>query len=207
MTDKKTGIVMATMLEASPFIKGLALEKTAEKPFPVFSSDSFELIISGIGKVYAALAASILIREYGLLRLINTGAAGGLRTGFNTGDILHITQVVDFDRPKLINKKIRLMKPDILPGYKNATLATLDRPVITPEDREAVGQYADIIDMEGAGFLQSCRTFGAEAYIWKMITDTAEHDKDADIIANIKLLIDDLFNYIMDNVFPDIFKI
>lgn len=207
MTNKKTGIVMATMLEASPFIKGLALEKTAVKPFPVYSSDSFELIISGIGKVYSALAASILIREYGSHRLINTGAAGGLRTGFKTGDILHISQVADYDRPKLINKEIRLMKPDIFPGFKNASLATLDRPVITPEDRETVGQYADIIDMEGAGFLQSCRAFGAEAYLWKMVSDTAEHDKDADIIANIKKLIDDLFNYMMDHVFPVIFKI
>lgn len=207
MTNKKTGIVMATMLEASPFIKGLSLEKTAVKPFPVFSSDSFELAISGIGKVYSAIAASILIREYGLCQLINTGAAGGLRAGFKTGDILHISQVADYDRPKLINKKIRLMTPDILPGYKNASLATLDRPVITPEDREAVGQYADIIDMEGAGFLQSCRTLGSKAYLWKIVSDTAEHDNDSDIIANIKMIIDDLFNYMMDRVFPVFFKL
>jgi nucleoside phosphorylase len=118
---------MATMLEASPFIKGLALEKISVKPFPVFSSDNVILIISGIGKVYAALAASILIREYGSKCLINTGAAGGLRTEYRTGDILHITEVIDFDRPKLINKEIRIIKPDVMPGFKNVSLATLDR--------------------------------------------------------------------------------
>ena len=207
MTNKKNGIVMATMLEASPFIKGLALEKTAAKPFPVYSSDNIILIISGIGKVNAALAASVLIREYGSLTLINTGAAGGLRAGFHTGDILHVSEVIDYDRPKLINKEIRVIKPDVLPGFQNASLATLDRPVITPEDRESVGQYADIIDMEGAGFRQSCRIFKAEAYLWKMVSDTAEDDKDADIIANIKKLIDDLFNYMMDRLFPVIFKL
>lgn len=203
---KKTGIVIATMLEAAPFIKGLSLEKIQVKPFPVYSSGNIELIISGIGKVYAALAASVLIREYGSLTLINTGAAGGLRAGFNTGDILHIPEVIDYDRPKLINKEIRVMKADVIPGHKHASLATLDRPVITPEDRETVGKHADIIDMEGAGFLQSCRTFGAEAYLWKMISDTAEHDKDADIISNIKMMINTLFDYMMESVFPVFFE-
>jgi nucleoside phosphorylase len=199
---QKTGLVMATMLEAEPFIKGLSLMKTAVKPFPVYSGDHVELIISGIGKVYSALAASILIREYGSLSLINAGAAGSLRFGFKTSDILHIHEVIDYDRPKLINKKMRVMKPDIMPGYKNASLATLDRPVITAEDRKNVGQYADLIDMEGAGFLQSCRTFGADAYLWKMVSDTAEHEKDEDIISNIKIMIDTLFSFMMENVFP-----
>lgn len=207
MINKKTGIVMATMLEASPFIKGLALKKIADKPFPVYSSDNLLLIVSGIGKVYAALAASMLIREYGVETILNIGAAGGLRLGFQTGEILHITEVIDYDRPMLINKDIRILKPDILPGFKNASLATLDRPVITPEDRELVGRFADIIDMEGAGIIQACRKLGAEAYFWKMISDTAEHTKDADIISNIKTMIDVLYIYVLEKVIPVFQKI
>lgn len=200
---KKTGIVMATMIEASPFIKGLSLEQTSGKPFPLYSGGDFVLIISGIGKVYAALAAGFLIRENGAESLINTGAAGGLRGGFNAGDIIHVSEIIDYDRPKLINKETRVMKPDIMPGFRNASLATLDRPVITPEDRALVGQYADIIDMEGAGFLQACRTFGKEAYLWKMVSDTAEHEKDADIVANIKKMVDSLYTFMKERVFPE----
>ncbi len=198
----KTGIVMATKLEAKPFIAGLKLDQVLQKPFPVYSSDEFVLIISGIGKVYAALSAGLLIREYGIAKLINAGAAGGLRHGFTTGDILHVAEVIDYDRPKLINKEPRSLVPDILPGFSNASLATLDRPVISIDDRNSVGELADIIDMEGAGFLQSCRTFGAEAYIWKLVSDTAEHDKDSDIVSNIKKMIDSLYRFMDEQVFP-----
>lgn len=198
----KTGIVMATKIEANPFITGLELEQITQKPFPVYSSDEFILIISGIGKVYAALSTGVLIREHGVTKLINAGAAGGLRHGFTTGDILHISEVTDYDRPKLINKELRRMTPDILPGFRNASLATLDRPVLSPEDRNSVGELADIIDMEGAGFLQACRTFGAEAYIWKLVSDTAEHDKDSDIVSNIKKMINKLYLFMDEQVFP-----
>lgn len=198
----KTGIVMATKIEANPFITGLELEQITQKPFPVYSSDEFILIISGIGKVSAALSTGVLIREHGVTKLINAGAAGGLRHGFTTGDILHISEVTDYDRPKLINKEPRRMTPDILPGFRNASLATLDRPVLSPEDRNSVGELADIIDMEGAGFLQACRTFGAEAYIWKLVSDTAEHDKDSDIVSNIKKMINKLYLFMDEQVFP-----
>lgn len=201
---KKTGIVMATMIEASPFIKGFSLEQVSRKPFPLYSGSDFVLIISGIGKVYAALAAGVLIRENGVESMINAGAAGGLRSGFNAGDILHVSEIIDYDRPKLINKEIRTMKPDVIPGFRSASLATLDRPVITPEDRSVVGRYADIIDMEGAGFLQACRTFGVEAYLWKMVSDTAEHDRDADIVANIKKMIELLYIFMEEKVFPEL---
>jgi nucleoside phosphorylase len=57
--------------------------------------------------------------------------------------------------------------------------------------------------MEGAGFLQACRTFGAEGYLWKIVSDTAEHDKDADIVANIKAMIDTLYIFMKERVFPE----
>jgi hypothetical protein len=60
MINKKTGIVMATMLEASPFIKGLALKKIADKPFPVYSSDNLLLIVSGIGRFMPLLLLQCL---------------------------------------------------------------------------------------------------------------------------------------------------
>lgn len=197
----KTGIVMATMIEAAPFISGLKLEEQTRRPFPLFSGNEFTLIISGIGKVYAALAAGILVREMGVKELHNAGAAGGLREGFSTGDILHVSEIIDFDRPKLVNKEIRRMKPDVFEGFRTATLATLDRPIIRHEDRCMVGQYADIIDMEGAGFLQACRTFGVKGYLWKMVSDTAEHEKDSEIIGNIRTLIAGLYDFMSLNVF------
>ncbi len=200
----KKGIVIATMIEAAPFIKGLSLEQIMKKPFTIFSNDDYLLIISGIGKVYAALAAGFLIREYALVTLYNVGAAGGLREGISAGDIFHVSEVIDFDRPKLKNSEIRKMKPDINDGYRYASLVTLDRPVITVEDRNVMGRYADIVDMEGAGFLQGCRVFSAKGYIWKIVSDTVEDDKDTDIISNIKKLANSLFLFINEKVLTGI---
>jgi len=196
----QTGIVMATMLEAAPFIKGLGLELETREPFPLYTAGSTVLVISGIGKVNAALAAAHIIREKGITILHNAGAAGALREGVNERDIFHITEIIDWDRPKLINKEIRRTVPDRLEGFREASLATLDRPVITRGERQRVGEAARLVDMEGAGFIQACRLYKARGYLWKIVSDTAEHEEDRDIIANIKLMIEDLFLFMKERV-------
>lgn len=195
-----TGIVMATMLEAEPFIKGLGMVLESREPFPVYIAGGLVLVISGIGKVNAALAAAHIIREKNISVLHNPGAAGALREGILEKEIFHIKEIIDWDRPKLINKEIRKIRPDKIEGFREASLATLDRPVITRGERQRVGEAADLVDMEGAGFMQSCRIHGAKGYLWKIVSDTAEHEQDKDIIANIKLMIEDLFVFMRDRV-------
>ncbi len=196
----ESGIVMATMLEAAPFISGLGLALEKREPFPVYTSGDMALVISGIGKVNAALAAAHLIQAKNIRTLHNAGAAGGLRDTIHARDIFHITEIIDWDRPKLINREIRRIIPDRIEGFTGASLATLDRPVISRGEREKVGQAAKLVDMEGAGFVQACRAYKVQGYLWKIVSDTAEHEADRDIIANIKLMIDDLFVFMKNNV-------
>lgn len=191
---------MATMLEAASFINGLGMTLETREPFPVYIAGELVLVISGIGKVNAALAAAHIINTKNITLLHNPGAAGALRDGINEREIFHITEIVDWDRPKLINKEIRKIKADKLDGFSEASLATLDRPVITRGERQKVGEAADLVDMEGAGFMQSCRIHGAKGYLWKIVSDTAEHEQDKDIIANIKLMIEDLFVFMKNRV-------
>lgn len=80
-----TGIVIATMLEAEPFIAGLSLKLEAHEPFPVYTAGEIALVVSGIGKVNAALAAAHLIREKSIPLLHNPGAAEALREGIGSG--------------------------------------------------------------------------------------------------------------------------
>lgn len=195
-----TGIVIATMLEAEPFIAGFQMELTAREPFPVYVAGDISLVISGIGKVNAALAAAHLVREKNITLLHNAGSAGALREGISTGSIYHINEIIDWDRPRLKDRSARSIIPHRLEGFSEASLATLDRPVITRSERELVGRAAELVDMEGAGFIQACRTHKVKGCLWKIVSDTAEHQKESEIIANIKQVAGGLFQFMEQRV-------
>jgi nucleoside phosphorylase len=190
-----TGIVMATRLEAEPFIGSGLFTCIEEKPLPVYQYGSVFLILSGIGKAYAAIASTYLITKYKTEVMYNIGAAGSTTEDFILGDILHIDSVIDYDRPTLIGSKPRYLKPEVLTDYKTATLATQDVAVVSPVEREKVGKFASLVDMEGAAFVQACRTFKVKNYLFKIVTDTPVHTADKQIIDNIKTTRDLLFQF------------
>ena len=67
------------------FIKGSLLDKEVV------------LLKSGIGKVNAALAATVLFERYRPERVINTGSAGGFARQLEVGDLVISTHVVHHD--------------------------------------------------------------------------------------------------------------
>src|SRR3990172_1755624 len=178
------GIIMATRIEADPFIRGLRLSAIEKKPFAVLGNEEVILAISGIGKSNAAIAAAHLISRYHPERIFNLGAAGSASGKQDIGTIMHINKIVELDRVRPFSVKPVIHKPDVLDGFSQAALATQDRPVLAPEDRAAADQYADCIDMEWAAIVQACRAYGIKVYLFKIITDTAESGE-SDIIRNI----------------------
>lgn len=190
-----TGIVMATRLEAEPFIGSGLFTCIEEKPLPVYQYESVYLILSGIGKAYAAIASTYLITKYKTEVMYNIGAAGSTTENYKLGSILHIDSVIDYDRPTLIGAKPRYLKPEVLPEYETATLATQDVAVVSSEEREKVGKIASLVDMEGAAFVQACRTFKVKNYMFKIVTDTPVHTADKQIIDNIKETRDLLYRF------------
>lgn len=197
-----SGIIMATRLEAAPFIESGRFICIEEKPLPVYRYESVYLILSGIGKGYAAIASTYLITRYRTEVMYNIGAAGSTTKDYNLGDILHIDSVIDYDRPTLVGSKPRYLKPDILPGYRTATLATQDVAVVTAEERIKVGKIASLVDMEGAAFVQACRTFKVKNYLFKIVTDTPSHTVDSQIIENIRNTRDLLHSFFSEKFLP-----
>lgn len=80
MTDKHESIVANTL-----FIQGKLLDK------------DIVLLKSGIGKVNAAMATTILHERFSPSLVINTGSAGGFSEFLDVGDIVISTQVVHHD--------------------------------------------------------------------------------------------------------------
>jgi len=197
-----TAIIMATMLEAKPFVLGLSLKQTLKTPFRLFQNDGFLLIISGIGKANAAMATAYICLKYKPSCICNLGAAGTTNTGYDLGEIFHIQKIVEPDRPDLKTGKPCVHKPDLLAGFDTTILATSDRAVLDPKERKAMSKTADLIDMEGASVVQACRTFQEKCYLFKFVSDTPDHTRDQDIVDHIRRYRKAFYDFFTDSVKP-----
>ena len=197
--SQNMGLVFASKMESKPFIKGLKLSKIEKKPFDIYNKDRIYLINSGIGKANAAIATSYLIWKYNIPCIFNIGAAGATTIENRLGDIFHINKVIEYDRPRIIKKGIRIIKPDVLKGRKTASLSTQDKAVIQPDDRQEMSKHADLVDMEGASVIQACKLWNVKCYLFKFVTDTPEH-KEIEIIKNIDTSAKKMFDYFSSNI-------
>lgn len=195
-------LLMATMLEAKPFIAGLSLTKLEQKPFPVYSNKNYFLIISGIGKTNSAMACTYSCFKFKPSCIMNMGAAGATRTGYVLGEPLNITKAFEYDRPQFNSKAPHSHMPDILKGFTYATIATFDRPVLDPVERRKISKTANLIDMESASIIQACNRFKIKCYVFKFVSDTPEHIRDNDIIENIKVYRNAFFSFFRESVMP-----
>ena len=62
-----------------------------------YCGNSIVLVISGIGKVNAAVCTQVLIDHFGVDYIINTGCAGAIHPELGIGDILISTDAVQHD--------------------------------------------------------------------------------------------------------------
>ena len=196
------GIVMATRLEAQPFLKGLKADEPKEHPVPTYRSDRTVLVISGIGKVNAAIATTYCHLAFRPDLILNLGAAGSTGPSHGRGDMLHITKVVEYDRPHLGSNASRVHIPEVLSGFPTATLATQDHAVVDERSRKKVAAVADLVDMEGASVVHAARTFGIPCYLFKFVSDTPDHTGESDIIDYIRSCRTPFFEYITNSALP-----
>lgn len=195
-------MVMATLLEAKPFIGGLSLIRETDKPFPVYRNNNYILIISGIGKANAAMACSYSCLKFPECRIINLGAAGSTSKKHLLGETLHIKEAIEHDRPHLKSKTPYVYTPDFFEGFSFAKIATSDHPVKDHKERNKLSLVADLVDMESASVVQTCKKFNIPCYIFKFVSDTPEHANDTDIVENIKKYSNDFFEFFHNSVMP-----
>jgi adenosylhomocysteine nucleosidase len=193
---------MATLLEAKPFVLGMSLKQTQNRPFRIFQNDRVLLIISGIGKANAAMATAACCHTYTSSCICNLGAVGAAGSGHGLGEIFHIHEIIEYDRPELKSGKPRIHKPDTLTGFPTAKLSTSDRAILGPDERKKISQNADLIDMEGAAVVQACRKFKTKCFMFKFVSDTPEHTRSENIVDNIRGYRDLFYEYFRDSVMP-----
>jgi adenosylhomocysteine nucleosidase len=70
---------------------------------------------SGVGKVRAAIAASLLVERFGCRALVLSGVAGGLSTELGIGDIVIADRIIDIDYGRLTPGGRIVYQPGMLP--------------------------------------------------------------------------------------------
>lgn len=99
---KTIGIIVAMTKELDPFVKAInSFEKITKAKYEFLTADycgkRIVMVACGVGKANAAIAAQILITNFGADVLINAGVAGGVGDGLKVFDIVIAEKCVNHD--------------------------------------------------------------------------------------------------------------
>lgn len=102
MNNNPIGIIGAMPQEVSTLINSLSNPQSTEVAGMTMVSGSLNNVAvvvmqSGIGKVNASIATTLMIQHYQPLAIINTGSAGGLGAQLNVGDVVIGNNVTHHD--------------------------------------------------------------------------------------------------------------
>lgn len=198
----RIGILCASDDELAPFLSFLDERTITEKARlkfyggKVFDHDVVA-VYSGVCKVNAAIAAQILIETFQADAVINSGTAGGMRSGLDILDTVISTEMVyhdvsadiltDFhpwmkteffyaDKDLLRASKKAVQKLNLPHRVLWGRMATGEAFIDTANRQTINEKYAPLsVDMETASIAHVCYVFDIPFISIRSITDTAEH--------------------------------
>ncbi len=99
---KKFGIIGAMEVEVQMLKEAARIETHKSIAGMDFMIGTLEgqgvvLVTSGIGKVNAAVCAQVLISEFGVTHVVNTGVAGAIHQDLEVGDLVVSTDLLEHD--------------------------------------------------------------------------------------------------------------
>jgi len=154
-------VFIAHQAEAEPFIKHLGLKQDFSYKSPrVYRGEDLSLVITGIGKVEAAIATTRTLscelsgsRRDNSAWAINIGISGSLDLNKSIGSLHFIHKISDYSSNMSYF-------PDSLIRHKlqEAALITVDSPA-TRDSHNFTDQTSSLVDMEAFGFFAACVKF------------------------------------------------
>ena len=165
-----------------------------------YCGNSIVLVISGIGKVNAAVCTQVLIDHFGVDYIINTGCAGAIHPELGIGDILISTDAVQHDMdvsalgdpigtiPRLAESYfkademlVKLAQEAAAETAENyhvilGRVASGDKFIGTKEGKEHIKRYVqgDCAEKEGAAIAHACWLNRIPFVIIRAISDSAD---------------------------------
>ena len=185
---KKIGIIVAMDKELDLFAADLQnkTEQTLHQRRFVegtISGKNVVMVVSGIGKVNAALCTADLINHFKVDTVINIGISGGLDSNLEIGDFVVGDDLVyhDYDTGAEIQQDVPERfhsTPELtalLPDLKHGLLCCGDQFVADYDSLMAIKQKypeALAVDMESAAISHTCYLYGIPMLSVRQISDT-----------------------------------
>lgn len=166
----------------------------------VIRGNEVTLVQSGIGKVNASIAASLLIEQFNADIIINTGSAGGIREGLSVGDLVisdelsyndadarvfgykygQIPQMpesykADSSLVEKIEESASVLKWNIHRGL----IVTGDSFVAGNKQLDNIKEFfpeALVTEMEGTAIAQTCYQFDVPFVVIRALSDSADEE-------------------------------
>nr|BET44876.1 MAG: 5'-methylthioadenosine/S-adenosylhomocysteine nucleosidase [Candidatus Aschnera chinzeii] len=178
------------------------------------------LLLSGIGKVSAAISTTILIEKFSPTVIINVGCAGSLTSKLKIGDIAISTHTCYYDVdlsifgyhlgqvpecPLLFNANAKLVKliqlciQKLQYNYLTGTICTGDKFLIDINNTRYINKMNIIpiaVDMEGAAISHVCYRFNIPFIVLRVISDVVNTNSYLLFKQQIKLINIKIFNII-----------
>jgi adenosylhomocysteine nucleosidase len=171
------GIVFATEAEALPFLELGGFKEVVSAPLRLLASHriAYRVVISGMGKVAAALATQWMIAECRPLRLVHAGICGALGdpAAIRPGTVFRVTSASEGFPGPGIPSDSRECAHDLWRNLPAAALVTVERPVFDDGLRAELRRFGDLVDMEGAVVARVADLYGLPCSILKGVTDFA----------------------------------
>lgn len=213
----KIGIIGAMAQEVKLLQEHLVNQKTWKKAGATFyqgmiGDHEITVVQSGIGKVLASITTSLLIQQYDVDLVINTGSAGGIGQGLAVGDIVIADKLAYHDVDATVFGYQYGQVPGGMPLYyeANPAFATLMNQAAKETQHQVKSglivtgdsfiadptRLADIIhhfpealacEMEGAAIAQTALQFEVPCLVVRAMSDTADHDATISFDAFIEL--------------------
>jgi adenosylhomocysteine nucleosidase len=177
------GVIFATAAEAQPFLQQTCARPIDREPFALYTAELFRAkspcltIISGMGKVAAAVAAHSLIGIHHARRLINVGLCGALADSgeWGIGKVVCITSAMEGDREELGQTPTpQACTSEGFADLPPARLITCDRPVFDLARKQELAALGEVVDMEGAAVARVAAMFERPCSLIKGVSDFAE---------------------------------
>ena len=198
------GILGAMSEELAPLLERYSNHETFEIAANKYHKVSLEggslvLAYSKIGKVHAALSASVMILHFGCEGIIFSGVAGALDENLKIGDLLiatklcqHDVDITSFGHARGLIPEGRLfyesdsrlcgharsVARDLGIDVKEGVVASGDQFIADFEAKAAIAKEfgAAAVEMEGASVACVCSNFSIPFCVFRCISDAADKD-------------------------------
>lgn len=153
------------------------------------------LIVSGIGKVNAAMATTYLLTKYSdIEQVVNFGLCGSLDSKYRIGETYYVNNVVQYDfsledldgsKKPVYELDLRMKRKSEGLGYTAVTCCTMDRftnEITSVADMKNCGGH--VREMELAAVAQVSATYGKPLFAFKTVSNYAGRSASSEYCEN-----------------------